>query len=459
VTADELARALGQTFAAGDFAGSLPLSARLLRACPERAVVWRLHARALAALGRHDEACDTLAQALRHCPDDLPLRVALGKALTDRGRLREAGRCFREALTLEPRSLAAFSGLLGCETVPPDHPYVTAVRAMAEDSVGDPDPRAFACFLAGRALVAARRDAEGFRYYALGNLLADGVPPPAAFDVTPWRQAFDLAPARLAAVREQRRALAPDDCPAVIVAGLPRSGKSLVESLLARLPGLVPGGEAGGLAEVVGEATPAEVARHASRERVSPLAARYRRLCASLDAPAGHRVIDTSPGNLRLLGVLGALHPEVPVVLCRRDPLDLGVAIHFRKFRHGHAYSRSLPVLGTTLAAAEDLIEHWSRVLPNPVLQLRYEAVVADPGATLARLATFVGAPGPSGAATIASGVKGADEPALHPGHSPSSFSRIDSGLVGFGRRFERQMAPMMTAYHASRGRRWIEAA
>jgi hypothetical protein len=90
-----------------------------------------------------------------------------------------------------------------------------------------------------------------------------------------------------------------------------------------------------------------------------------------LETPCTH-LTDTSPANLEYLGYLALLHPEVPVLFCRCNALDLGVSLYFRNFRRGQGFSYDLEATGRTIALADKLIDHWLSVLPNPVWEVAY---------------------------------------------------------------------------------------
>jgi len=90
-----------------------------------------------------------------------------------------------------------------------------------------------------------------------------------------------------------------------------------------------------------------------------------------LETPCTH-LTDTSPANLEYLGYLALLHPEVPVLFCRCNALDLGVSLYFRNFRRGQGFSYDLEATGRTIALADKLIDHSLSVLPNPVWEVAY---------------------------------------------------------------------------------------
>lgn len=248
-------------------------------------------------------------------------------------------------------------------------------------------------------------------------------------------------------------------CPALVVTGLPRSGKSLVEHLLTSHPALAPGAELGGLHEAVEACSGEPPQRLEQLHRLSNSGEggpshHYRQALAASGKPEARLIVDTTPPNLWDLGYKAALHPQVPLILCRRDPLDQGAAIFFKRFRTGHAYSYDQTALGSMLAQAEQAMALWQRQLPNPIQTVDYEALVADPIAERDRLLRGLGLE-PRACVSENHGRqvttrRGDRFPPLHPSHSPERYRPIVADLCGFGRRYARSLAAMSAAYAQS---------
>ncbi|MEI6801497.1 MAG: sulfotransferase, partial [Pseudomonadota bacterium] len=141
---------------------------------------------------------------------------------------------------------------------------------------------------------------------------------------------------------------------------------------------------------------------------------------------------------------MAALHPDVPIVLCHRDPLDLAAAMYVKQFRPGNLFTTRLDSLGRAIARAERMMAHWLDALPNPVLHLAYEDTARHPAAAAARLAALAGLPPPPAVRTR--------PPArLYPARA--SDGSPGPGLIGFARPLARHLEPAMAAYHAERER------
>lgn len=449
-------------FTAGDFTSVLRITDALTALHPERPEAWRVRAEAFVGLDRHAEALAPYARALELAPQDAALRVRQARALARCGRHDAALAAYEAAFAADPGSLSALHGVIGYREFSPDDPALETVRAIARGAPASPGSRAFACFLLARILTVAGRDDEGFALYATANRLTRDALRAAPAERGPGEFLDWWAP-RVARGRDGlREALhatgaqrsGRKECPAVLVAGLPRSGKSLVEHLLGAHPALAAGDEFGGLHGLVESIAGSPEARlTALRETFGDrLAELHAEALAASPRPTARRLIDTAPPNLWDLGYMAALHPEVPVILCRRNPLDLGAAIFFKKFSTGHAWSYDQTELGRMLATAECAIACWAEALPNPVQVVDYEALVADPLAVRDRLLRGLGFD-PGECDTSTEDTSTAERPRMHASHSAVGHGRIVPELVGFGGRFREHFAPMLEAWrHAGAG-------
>jgi hypothetical protein len=189
-----------------------------------------------------------------------------------------------------------------------------------------------------------------------------------------------------------------DTTPAFIV-GMPRSGTSLTEQILAAHPMVHGAGErleVHGLLMRLG----GSVLTRASVERLATLdapalsseAATFLAALHGL-APKARLITDKMPGNGLHLGFLAALLPGARVVRCTRDPRDIGLSIFQRRFFGYHPYAHDLADLGWYIGQHEALMLHWQSVLPLPMLTIALTDWIDDFDATLARLLDFLGLP------------------------------------------------------------------
>jgi len=404
----------------------------ILRAQPEHAQALHLLGMIAAQRGRNEEAADLISRSLAREPGVAEAHYNLGVALQGLRRTEEALAAYRRSLQLKPNVAGThleFSTALQ-ELGFADEALAAVERALALDPAsasawhvrgdmktyvaGDPDIARMETLLgSGRGLSPDDRILLGF---ALGKAWMDVGEPERAFahfDAANRQKragfAYDAEAdvAWLAAIAEGlptqklgelAGAGEASDLP-VFVVGMPRSGTTLVEQILASHPQIQGAGELLALEDVIGRdwerddlaetylrrvagLTKPELASlgRAYVERVSPLAA------------GRSRVVDKSPGNFRLAGLISLMLPNARIIHCRRDPIDTCLSCYTRNFSGRVRYAFDQRELGRYYRAYEALMAHWRAVLPpERFIEVDYEAVVADLEPEARRLIAFCG--------------------------------------------------------------------
>jgi Flp pilus assembly protein TadD len=352
---------------------------------------------AQAALGRIDEAIDALRTALRLDPGKAMAQHHLGNAYSQTGRREEARAAFRAAIALKPDLAEAYSNLGLIATWREGEPEARALLSLGDraaalpvparihlhyalgkyhDDVGDRD-RAFHHWREGAAL---KRRTVAFDADAHDRAMAQIA---ASFPPGPW-----------AAMHDQGD---PSDLP-VFVLGMPRSGTSLVEQILASHPQVHGGGEVGFLRaaleglEIRPDLLQPEALRSGSfadelRRRGANYVARLRSL-----NPRARRITDKLPANFQRIGAIQLTLPNAAIVFCRRDLRDVCLSCYQTLFMEGHGWSYDQAELARYALAFQRLMAHWREVLPaGRVLELDYEKLVERPEQEARRLVAHCG--------------------------------------------------------------------
>jgi hypothetical protein len=250
-------------------------------------------------------------------------------------------------------------------------------------------------FAAAELLDTSGRYDEAFAQAARGNALSAMPHDPAA--VT--RQFDELieyfTPERL---RCLPRAVYRREKPVFIV-GMPRSGTSLLEQIVASHPAVHGAGELDfmprvyrGTLDMLG-AKAGEYPRCLDRLTIGSADGMAQIYLEPLNAlaPEAQRIVDKMPLNFMHVGLIALLLPEARVIHCRRDPLDTCLSCYLTPFATPHPYKNDLAHLGSFYGDYRRLMAHWQAVVPLPMLEVNYEEVVADPEGQARRVIEFLG--------------------------------------------------------------------
>ncbi len=185
----------------------------------------------------------------------------------------------------------------------------------------------------------------------------------------------------------------------VFIVGLPRSGTTLIEQILASHPQVHGAGELS-LARGDFEAIPGLLGRESERaaacigeltgDAARELAAGHDRRLAELDGGKAARIVDKMPDNYVHLGLLAVLFPSATFIYCRRDFRDVAVSCWLTGFRSVR-WTNSNEHIASRFHQHVRVMDHWKRVVPRPIHQVDYEETVADIEGTAKRLVAACG--------------------------------------------------------------------
>jgi tetratricopeptide (TPR) repeat protein len=382
---------------------------RLLAIDPESAEAHRGLGAALQALDRYDEALFCYEKAVALKPGLAAAHARIGAALQELGRTNEAYRSFAEAVTLEPRDPRFHLLLIECRRVVAGSPELAALEEMGRDiRAFMPDARMHLHFALGKAFADVGDDAGSFRHYLAGNELKRAQ---LDYDEAAALRAFDDIRALFtpALLRAKAGSGHPSDR-TIFIVGMPRSGSTLVEQILASHPEVYGGGERVDFSAILrskgvdGPANPFPhgVAGFTSHDFLD-LAGSYldrmehaAQVARDRESPAGSvtfaRITDKTLNNFFCLGLIHLALPNARIVHTRRDPVDCCLSSFSRLFGSKLSFAYDLGELGRYYRAYQRLMEHWSTVLPpGAILDLQYEDVVDDLEGQARRLITHCG--------------------------------------------------------------------
>jgi tetratricopeptide (TPR) repeat protein len=377
--------------------------------------------------GRGSEGEAYLAQAVALRPDDPQLLCNLAASYKGQGRLTLALETYDRVLGAEPVNVEALAGKanvlekMGEDQAALDltlplveagntNPNVALIFAALASGAGRSDQalallqrilnsqttgteqRCKLLFAEARLLEQAGEYDRAFQAVSAANDLV-----PRTFDVAGHDRRIDRIIETYGAETFPRLPRAGNESKLpVFIVGMPRSGKSLSEQILASHPAVFGTGElpymdraARSLAAGPGmEDGYLERVGELDREALDQIAEAH---LAKLHQRGGQaiRVTDTMPYNYLLLGFIAQLFPKARIIHCLRDPLDTCLACFFKDFRYANAQTTDLVHLGAYYRSYRRLMDHWHRVLDVPILTVHYEDLVADSEAWSRKLVDF----------------------------------------------------------------------
>jgi tetratricopeptide (TPR) repeat protein len=352
--------------------------------------------RLILELGRPQEAVAHFRRALVVDPDFAQAYNGLGTALQALGDLDEAIAAFKKASAVDPRRTRAYLNLALATRLTADDPCFLAMRELARDIKSlDPDDQVSLRFALGKALADLGQHEASFQELIEGNRLKRQQ---LCYDEPTRMARFDRIRAVFTAelLRENKGLGDPSRVPVFIV-GMPRSGTTLVEQILASHPQVYGAGEisefgklAGGMRGANGSEFP-ECAAPLSGEQLRGLGTRYVRAIQGI-SPAAERIVNKMPYNFDYVGMIHLALPNARVIHTSRDPRDTALSCFSILFGQGQEFAYDLSELGRYIRAYEVLMEHWRAVLPPGVmLDVRYEELVENLDAETRRIVAHCG--------------------------------------------------------------------
>jgi len=344
----------------------------------------------LQLLDRHDQAIPLYEKARAIEPGFAVAHNDLGVALLELGKLEEARRAFEKAIELQPDRPWFYRNLIALEKITPGDRYFTALRSLAENAQSlSGEEQIHLHFALGKAFADIGDQQRSFRHFLEGNALKRQQ---TAYDEAATQRMFDRIRAVFTPELMQARAGQGDPSALpIFILGMPRSGSTLIEQVLASHPQVFGGGERLDLGEVLNSigdnrkvALPfPEYFLLATGEELRRLGAAYiERIKLAADPGSGAgwlRITDKLPGNFPLVGVIHLAMPNARIIHSRRDPVDTCLSCFSNLFHGDQSFTYDLGELGRYHRGCDALMQHWRGVLPPDVmLDVQYEELVDD---------------------------------------------------------------------------------
>ena len=370
---------------------------KVIELAPDKAESYMVYASVVGVAGRHEEAIETYQKALALNPEKAGALCSMAHHLKTVGRQDEAIARYRESIAIRPDHAESYWSLANLKTFRFLQSEVDAMHELLQRSDLSDEARAQVHNALGLEYESRKEYARAFEHFEQCNTVRRSLE---SYDPVDTEDTHDRVIDLFDEAFLQQAPAAPSEPTPIFVVGLPRSGSTLIEQILAS-HSLVDGThELSDLSKVV-----RAMRRRRRREKRFPeivaemnesgwarIAQQY------IERSAKHRgnapyFIDKNPNNFIFIGLLKLAIPNAKIINARRHPLDSCLGSFKQLFASGQPFSYDMTELGEYYLQYQRLMDHWHQVLPGFVLDVHYEDVVGDLDTEVRRLLDFCDLP------------------------------------------------------------------
>ncbi|MBS0393199.1 MAG: sulfotransferase [Proteobacteria bacterium] len=375
---------------------------QLLKADPGNRVYRTLHASTTVGLGDHDGAIreyrELLAEGVRPPRETAELHLSIAHSLKTLGRSREAIDEYRRAAATRPDFGDAYWSLANLKTYRITDAELAALEAAESAPQTARVDRYNLCFALGKAYEDRQDYATSWRYYVRGNALkrAESRYRPELIELNTRNQRRVCTPDFFAA--REGWGVATDE--PVFIVGLPRSGSTLIEQILASHSQVEGTQELADIPRLVLDLQGRDpdldnprypgVLKSLERADFERFASKY--LDDTRIYRSGRpRFIDKMPNNFRHIGLIHLMFPKARIIDARREPMACCFGNLKQLFARGQEFTYSIEDIARYYRTYLELMAHWDTVLPGRVLRVMHEDVVDDLESSVRRILDYCG--------------------------------------------------------------------
>ena len=355
-----------------------------------------LHAMTCVGLGLHERAIELYRELLAGATQPADLHLSIAHSLKTLGRREEAIAAYRAAAAARSVYGDAWWSLANLKTYRFEDGELERMREAESAATTSVVDRYHLCFALGKALEDQEQYEKSFEYYARGNALkrAESRYRPEVFELN-TRLQIEVCTPELFARNKDGGARAADP---IFIVGLPRSGSTLIEQILASHSAVEGTHELADLPRIVvdlqGRDWSLDNPRYpAVLSQMS--AADFRRLGEKylsdtrVYRTGKARFIDKMPNNFRHLGLIHLMLPNARIIDARREPMACCFGNLKQLFAHGQEFTYSIEDIARYYRTYLELMRHWDAVLPGRVLRVQHEDLVDDLEGNVRRLLDY----------------------------------------------------------------------
>ena len=374
----------------GDQAQAIKIYNRLIQSDPQQFPAWANLGGLYLEAGDSIRAEQTFSRALELDPESVPVLNNLATLANQVGDRERALNLYRRALEQAPDDAEIWNDLAQIKRFISEDTDIEAMKALLNANQLEPDGRMFLDFALGKALEDLGKYNEALHHLLEANQIKRAQSP---FDLAREERFVDrIIETFDAQFFVQRIGTGISSKQPVFIIGMPRSGTTLVEQILASHSQVHGGGELEALAQVIASTAspfPERVAA-LSGDELRQLGENYISELDQLSSGA-HRITDKMPRNFYFVSLIALALPHARIIHCQRSPMDTCFSCFSLHFPYGQDFSYDLTSLGGYYRNYRRLMAHWHSVLPGRILDVEYEALVTDPETQVRRMIDHCG--------------------------------------------------------------------
>ena len=347
-----------------------------------------------------NEALSCFQKAIQLNPNFFEAYNNMGNVFIVQGKLNEGIRCFKKALQLNPNYTEALLNLVSNQSLSYDDlkELFKFTKELIKHDMSEND-KIHIYFAMGKLCDNLEMFKESFEYYRFGNMLKRAR---VEFNIDSHVDYLSRIKKTFSAdFIEHRKSWGSNSEMPIFIFGMPRSGTTLVEQILASHPDVYGGGELQFFTQMdqnlhsilkVNEHYP-ECLNFIDDQTAYTIAELYIKKTRKIVGVSKDytRITDKNPFNFNHLGLISLLFPKASFIHCRRHPLDTCISIYFQNFSTGNHFAYNLSELGQYYREYLKLMNHWRKVLPIRIFELRYEDIVQQQEEVSRQLVEFCG--------------------------------------------------------------------
>jgi predicted Zn-dependent protease len=406
----------------------------------------RIAATIAVGLGEHETAISIYRDLLKEAPRSPDVNLWLGHALKTVGRLDESIAAYRAAAAARPDFGDAYWSLANLKTYRFLDEEVERMRAEEISPSTAPIDRYHLCFALGKALEDRGDNSGSWAYYERGNALKreESQYRAEVIEANTRRQIETCTQALFAS----RRDWGSTRCDPIFIVGLPRSGSTLLEQILASHSRVEGTYELGDVQSIVTDLQGREfesprypgVLADTAPEDFLRLGEKYLADTQIYRSGKAH-FIDKMPNNFRHIGLIHMMLPNARIIDARREPMACCFSNLKQLFAQGQEFTYSVDDIARYYRTYLELMRHWNEVLPGRILRVHHEDVVADLEGSVNRMLDYCDLPFETACVDFHKTARSVRTPSSEQVRQPIFRDGLDQWT-----RYEPWLAPLKTA-------------